>query len=127
MHGGFRPPPECTTPAVFGRFHGCFPLISLISGRLHPQASSREVEVGKRHKAEHLGLVFGQPAIARFAIAELAFDDAKHMLHFGPHNAMFFLLCRFCEADKTRPGLRLSFTAQMAPRALVARLRLSLT
>jgi len=37
------------------------------------------------------------------------------------------LLRRFCEVDKTRPGLRLSFTAHVAPRARVARLRLSLT
>jgi len=29
--------------------------------------------------------------------------------------------------DKTRPGLRLSFTAQVVPLARVARLRLSLT
>ncbi len=35
-----------------------------------------------------------------------------------------FLLRFFCEADKTRPGLRLYFTAQVAPRARAALARL---
>ena len=46
-----------------------------------------KIEVCEREQREHLGAVLGDAAIADLAVAELAFDDAKHVLDFGAHFA----------------------------------------
>src|SRR5436190_21210191 len=54
------------------------------SGR---KSAAREIEVGEREEREHLRAVLGDATIADAAIAELAFDDAKHMLDLCAHFA----------------------------------------
>ncbi len=90
------------------RFCNCFTLVPLISGRPLLQASSREVEVDQCHKAEHLCFAFCQPVIAHLAIAQLAFDDAEHMLGFGPHDAVF-LVALLLRSRQNPPRLALVF------------------
>ena len=54
------------------------------SGR---KSAACEIEIGERKEREHLRAVLGDAAIADAAIAELAFDDAEHMLDFCAHFA----------------------------------------
>ena len=54
------------------------------SGR---KSAAREIEIGEREEREHLCTVFGDAAIADLAIAELAFDDAKHVFDLRAHFA----------------------------------------
>ena len=77
--------------AHYGWLGTRFALHFLFSDRLHPQISSRDVEIGHCHKAEHLRRIFGQAPVARLAIVELAFDDAKNVLDLGPHGSVFFV------------------------------------
>src|SRR3954453_3234527 len=46
-----------------------------------------EIQVCERQQREHLGPVLGDAAITHLAIAELALNDAKHMLDSRAHLA----------------------------------------
>ena len=63
------------------------------SDGLLPQMLPRGVEVGQRHKAEHLRGIFEQPTITHLAIAELAFDNAEDVLDLGSDDPMFSVAC----------------------------------
>ena len=62
-----------------------------ILGRHLPERSSREVQVGQGHQAEHLRCIFEQPTIPHLAIAELAFNNSEHVLDLGTYDAIFLI------------------------------------
>jgi hypothetical protein len=50
-------------------------------------SAAGEIEIGEREEREHLRAVLGDAATAHAAIAELAFDDAEHVLDLRAHLA----------------------------------------
>src|SRR4026209_1101160 len=51
------------------------------------KSDAREIEISEREEREHVRAVLGDAAIAVLAIAELAFDDAKHVFDLRAHFA----------------------------------------
>src|SRR4051794_13121485 len=84
-----------------------------------------EIQVCERQQREHLGPVLGDAAITHLAIAELALNDAKHMLDSRAHLAEP-VIAGTLASRHLPPGLAFSFTAQSTPAASAARFFVSL-
>jgi hypothetical protein len=50
-----------------------------------PSPAPAYIKIGARKYGIQLVLVLHQALVTGFRVAELAFDDAKNMLHFAPH------------------------------------------
>lgn len=83
--------PETPFAASFCSFDVEFRIFGLVfqilNGFRH-ELSSRHIEIGQCGQGEHLRGVFGQPTVANPAVAELAFNDAEDVFHFGTDRAV---------------------------------------
>ena len=88
------------------------------SGR---KSTARGIEIGEREEREHLCAVFGDAAIADLAIAELAFDDAKHVFdlraHFAEAAVASALPRPTAPQPPSRPGIRPVSSASSLPQS----------
>ena len=102
-------------------------------GPLHERASGHP-QIAQRKQRHQLSRILGQPFVAYLGKTELAFDDAKRMLHFGPHTGLelfglvqqgaphcLFVQCpAFTRAHNHMPGITRSFWSP--DRSLVGRI-----
>jgi len=73
------------------------------------QSLSDDPQIAQRKQGDELRCVLGQPSVARLAVAKLALDHPKRMLHLGAHTGLEFFHPLFERPDGRLDLERLTF------------------